>query len=135
MSLLILAAIALAVLVYVGRGARSLRVDRRLWPALGALAAAAGAFAVGFRGLWVLSLLLIALSLWLARATSIVPTSSIRLSPEEARAILGVGPDAERTEIQAAYRRLMLRAHPDLGGTAGLAAQINAARDRLLKKN
>jgi hypothetical protein len=26
----------------------------------------------------------------------------------------------------------MLRAHPDPGGSAGLAARINAARDRLL---
>jgi hypothetical protein len=26
----------------------------------------------------------------------------------------------------------MLRAHPDLGGTSGLAAQLNAARDVLL---
>jgi hypothetical protein len=26
----------------------------------------------------------------------------------------------------------MLRAHPDQGGTSGLAAQLNAARDRLL---
>jgi hypothetical protein len=25
-------------------------------------------------------------------------------------------------------------AHPDKGGTSGLAAQLNAARDRLLKK-
>jgi len=27
----------------------------------------------------------------------------------------------------------MARAHPDQGGTEGLAARVNAARDRLLK--
>lgn len=50
----------------------------------------------------------------------------------EARQILGVGPDATRDEIQAAYKRLIRMAHPDSGGTAGLAAQLNAARDTLL---
>jgi curved DNA-binding protein CbpA len=44
-----------------------------------------------------------------------------------------VGETADRAEIHAAYRRLMQRAHPDRGGSAGLAAQLNAARDRLLK--
>jgi curved DNA-binding protein CbpA len=50
----------------------------------------------------------------------------------EARQILGVGPDATREDIQAAYKRLIRMAHPDSGGTAGLAAQLNAARDKLL---
>ena len=39
---------------------------------------------------------------------------------------------ATKAEIQAAYTRLMRAVHPDKGGTAGLAAQLNAARDRLL---
>ncbi|MDQ2859639.1 MAG: DnaJ domain-containing protein [Pseudomonadota bacterium] len=52
---------------------------------------------------------------------------------DQARAILGVGPSATRAEIEAAYRRLIRRAHPDQGGTSGLAAQLNAARDRLVK--
>jgi hypothetical protein len=55
------------------------------------------------------------------------------MSLHEARAILGVGPEASAAEIRAAYTRLMQRAHPDVGGTAGLAAQLNAARDRLLR--
>ena len=41
--------------------------------------------------------------------------------------------DATAEEIQAAYMRLMRSVHPDKGGTSGLAAQLNAARDRLLK--
>ena len=51
----------------------------------------------------------------------------------EARSILGVGPEASPADIREAYTRLMQRAHPDKGGTAGLAAQLNAARDRLLR--
>ncbi len=46
-----------------------------------------------------------------------------------AASILGVAETAGRAEIEAAYRRLMLRVHPDQGGAAGLAAQLNAARD------
>lgn len=50
----------------------------------------------------------------------------------EARALLGVGEGASAREINDAWRRLMARAHPDQGGTEGLAAQLNAARDSLL---
>jgi DnaJ-domain-containing protein 1 len=60
---------------------------------------------------------------------------AIKLTPAEARAILGVGPGAGPADIEAAYRRLMLRAHPDTGGTSGLAAQLNAARALLIKKS
>ena len=56
------------------------------------------------------------------------------LSVTEARAILGVEQEATVTEIRAAYARLMRLAHPDHGGSHGLAAQLNAARDRLLGK-
>ncbi|HQP19187.1 MAG TPA: DnaJ domain-containing protein, partial [Phenylobacterium sp.] len=58
----------------------------------------------------------------------------LSLGDAEARSILGVGPQATTAEIQAAYARLMRVAHPDAGGTDGLAAQLNAARDRLLKR-
>lgn len=56
------------------------------------------------------------------------------MSAEEARGILGVGLDATPEEVQAAYLRLIRMAHPDQGGTSGLAAQLNAARDVLLGK-
>ncbi len=49
----------------------------------------------------------------------------------EAAAILGVEPDAEPAQVQAAYVRLMRLAHPDHGGTSGLARQLNAARETL----
>jgi len=53
---------------------------------------------------------------------------------EQARSLRGVGPEATAAEVNAAWRRLMARAHPDQGGTEGLAAQLNAARDALLKR-
>lgn len=55
------------------------------------------------------------------------------MSLAEARSTLGVGPEAGETEIRAAYDRLIRRVHPDAGGAPGLAAQLNAARDRLLE--
>ncbi len=63
------------------------------------------------------------------------PRRSGRLGLAEARSILGVEEGATVEEIKIAYARLMRHAHPDHGGTDGLAAQLNAARDRLLGKN
>ncbi len=56
------------------------------------------------------------------------------MSPDEARDILGVEADASADDVQAAYLRLIRRNHPDQGGSTGLAAQLNAARDVLLGK-
>ena len=57
-----------------------------------------------------------------------------RMTPEKAREILGLGPDATEEEIRAAHRRLMKVAHPDVGGSAWLAKQLNLARDTLLRE-
>lgn len=55
------------------------------------------------------------------------------MSLEEARAVLGVKPDAGRAEINAAYKRLMKKHHPDHGGSDYFAARINMAKDVLLR--
>lgn len=54
------------------------------------------------------------------------------LGRDEAYRILGLKPGASENEIRDAYHRLIKRVHPDRGGTAALAAQINEARDQLL---
>lgn len=46
--------------------------------------------------------------------------------------ILGLAKDATTVQIKAAHRELMSRLHPDHGGSAYLAAQLNQARDFLL---
>ena len=138
MPFLVLAVVAVAILVMVGRGEGAFRIDRRMGPALLALVAAAGAFATALRGQWIASIGLIVVSGYFAvgwrRGVRRLDLGEPMRS-DEAREILGVGAAADRLEIEAAYRRLMLRAHPDRGGSTGLAAKLNAARDRLLKKS
>lgn len=51
---------------------------------------------------------------------------------EDARKLLGVGPQASLVEIRAAHRRLITKVHPDTGGSAELANRVNVARDTLI---
>ena len=57
------------------------------------------------------------------------------MSEVEARDVLGVDATASREEIEAAYRDLIVKNHPDHGGTDWIAAQLNQARDILLNDN
>jgi len=52
----------------------------------------------------------------------------------QARDILGVDESATREDIIKAHRRMMQKFHPDRGGSNYLAAQINNAKQLLLKQ-
>lgn len=60
-------------------------------------------------------------------------SSKADMSLEEARALLGIGAEADADTIRAAHRRLIVLTHPDRGGTEALARNINRARDVLLR--
>lgn len=67
-----------------------------------------------------------------AAAEPSAPLVPALMDRAQAAAILGVSRDADAEAVQAAYLRLIQLAHPDKGGTSGLAAQLNAARETLL---
>ena len=116
-----------------------LRGVSRVWrPTTGLLAVLAlmAAAVLAVREDWWIALLLAAVSAALAMGARLRKAASPRVDPVtmsrgEACAILGVPRDAGADAVDAAYRRLIRLAHPDQGGTAGLAAQLNAARAAL----
>jgi hypothetical protein len=134
---LVLAGIAVWALVRLGRqGERPRSGHWRVTATLFSAVLLAGGTLAAFRGAWLPAAGLIGAGLWLTLASR-QRTPGPRLpglSEAEARSILGVSADATAAEVRAAYRRVMARAHPDQGGTDGLAARVNAARDRLLGK-
>ena len=140
MAYLVLGALALWLVLRFSRQGRLPRREWRFITAIAAVAAFAAAAAAGLRQAWPIALTLAAMGVWLALSSRQPPGAAPAAPPpqgmslDEARRVLGVGPDATKKDIQAAYLRLMQSVHPDRGGTAGLAAQLNAARDRLLDR-
>ncbi len=142
MGLIWLALAAIAVWALVRLGRQSEKPGRGQWriaaTVLGAVLLA-GAVLAGSHGAWLATAGMVAAGAYLifsSRIRTVAPRAAKAepLSEAEARSILGVSSTATKAEIHEAWRRLMGRAHPDQGGTEGLAARVNAARDRLLKR-
>ena len=58
--------------------------------------------------------------------------ASTTMTREEAFDVLGLRPTASDSEIRETHHRLIMKLHPDHGGSDYLAAKINQARDVLL---
>ena len=121
----------IGLLIVLGLG---LLVTGKLGPAIIALAAAAG---------WALRLMTIhsfvqAMRQRFTQSSASRPggprTQDTTMTREEALSVLGLNADATDEDVKAAYRRLMAGLHPDRGGSDFLAAQINRARDVLVRK-
>ena len=54
------------------------------------------------------------------------------MTRDEALAVLGLDNGADNAAIEAAYRQLMQKMHPDHGGSDYFAAKLNEAKDILL---
>lgn len=59
--------------------------------------------------------------------------NSAAMSEEEALSVLGLQRGCSKKEIDQAYKKMMLKCHPDQGGSEEMAVKINQARDVLLK--
>jgi hypothetical protein len=55
-----------------------------------------------------------------------------QLDRADALRILGLAEGASPEDICAAHKRLIMRVHPDVGGSAALTAEVNAAKASLL---
>ncbi len=134
MALLAVLALVLLGVVIGARGMRrlgaSLRGPWKPGVTLLGLLSAFGALAMLARGDWWIAAVLGFLAAGCLAAARRVPppASAPGMTRVEAAELLGVTPDASPKDADAAFRRLILKLHPDQGGTAGLSAKLQEAR-------
>ena len=96
-----------------------------------------------FRGIYHISGPLLLTSLWILRAKRIYDlffknrnnfnNNAKVTSKDEAYKILGLDFDATKDDIISAHKELIIKNHPDKGGSDYLSSKVNEARDILLK--
>jgi hypothetical protein len=52
----------------------------------------------------------------------------------DALSLLGLAPNCTQQELEAQFKALMKKLHPDVGGTDGLAAKLNEAKQTIMKE-
>lgn len=62
------------------------------------------------------------------------PRETTQSAPSDPYALLGVIPTAPLAAVEAAWKAALKQAHPDVGGSAAGAAQLNAAMDAIRKE-
>lgn len=68
-----------------------------------------------------------------AGGPKVTQKNSENMTREEALSILELSGTPSDEEIKAAHHRLMMKIHPDQGGSGYFAAKLNQAKDILLK--
>lgn len=69
-----------------------------------------------------------------AGADAVESSDTKTMTREQALEILELSGEPTAEEIKAAHHRLMMKMHPDQGGSGYIASQLNQAKDVLLKK-
>lgn len=145
MYLIIAAAAAFVLLVWVGRQSRLGKLkpgpwirQKRALIAVGAVAVAMAGVVCVARGQYILASILVSIAFAMAAGARYRreprPTGAWTQAEIEAYRTLGLEVGADRRAIVKAWKQRMKSAHPDQGGSDALAAKLNAARDVLLKK-
>lgn len=69
-----------------------------------------------------------------ADGAQVTQNNNDEMTREEALTILELSGSPDHAEIKAAHHRLMMKIHPDQGGSGYFAAKLNQAKDLLLKE-
>ena len=96
------------------------------------LAAPAGAFGLWAMRAWLLARQIRGASDKQGGQNQPSPNPQSNVTRAEALEVLGLDETASEAEIEAAYKALIVKNHPDQGGTDWLAARLNEARAVLL---